>query len=339
MTRPGRPFEPVGGCRIVAGLGLVLVLLAAPLLADAQPTAGKVYRIGWLASAPYDDPLWAAFVEGLRERGWLEGRNFTVERRHSDGRNERFAGLVAQLIQGKPDLLVTGGTPATAAAQQATRAIPIVFFNVGDPVESGFVASLARPGGNLTGLASTSPGLNSKMIQLLKEAVPGLSRVAVFVNSTFPLHVTVYQPEVVAAARSLNLTVRSLEVRAPDDLDAAFATIAREKLSALVVLGQPPMFVARARLAKLALDHRVAAVNDRRETVEAGVLMSYGDRVSDSLRRLPYYIDRIFRGAKPADLPVEQPTKFYLAINLKTARALGLTISPSLLLQADQLIE
>ena len=211
-------------------------MLAAPLVADAQP-AERVYRIGWLANAPYDDPVWEAFIRGLRDRGWVEGRNFTVELRYSAGRNERLPGLATELVQGKPDLLVTVGTPASAAARQVTTTIPIVFYNVGDPVGSGFVASLARPGANLTGLASTSPGLHAKMLQLLKEAVPRVSRVAVFVNSAFPLHTTVYQPEVVAAARSLNLTLRPLEVRAPEDLDDAFATIAREKLSALVVLG------------------------------------------------------------------------------------------------------
>jgi len=322
----------------LVSLALALALLAAPLTADAQPAA-KVYRIGWLGNAPYEPADWEAFIAGLRERGWVEGRNFTVEYRYSEGRNERFPALAAELIQGKPDLLITGGSPATAAARQATTTIPIVFYNAGDPVSSGFAASLARPGGNLTGLASTSPGLHSKMLQLLKEAVPGTSRVAVFVNSTFPLHTTVYRPEVIAAAKSLDLTLRFLELRSPGDLDDAFATIACEKLSALVVLGQPPIFVARARLAKLALDHRVATVNDRRETVQAGLLMSYGDRVVDSMRRLPYYVDRILRGTKPSDLPVEQPTKFYLTVNLKTARALGLTLPPSLLIRVDEAIE
>src|SRR5712691_6998353 len=305
-------------------LTLVLFLLATALTAGAQP-AGKVYRIGWLGNAPYEPADWEAFIVGLRERGWVEGRNFTVEYRYSEGRNERFPALAAELVQGKPDLLVTGGSPATAAAQQATKTIPIVFYNAGDPVSSGFAASLARPGGNLTGLASTSPGLHSKMIQLLKEALPGTSRVAVFVNSNFPMHTTVYRPEVIAAAKNLNLTLRFLEVLSPGDLDGA-----------LVVLGQPPSFVARARLAKLALDHRVATINDRRETVHAGVLMSYGDRVVDSMRRLPYYVDRILRGAKPSDLPVEQPTKLYLTVNLRTAMALGLSIPPSLLSRADE---
>jgi putative ABC transport system substrate-binding protein len=263
-----------------------------------------------------------------------------IVRRYSEGRTERLPGLAAELVQLNVDLLVATGTPATAAAKQATTTIPILFALVGDPVASGFVTSLARPGGNLTGLGgSSSGGIHGKMVQLLKEALPQTSGVAVFVNPTFSLHTTVYVPEVETAARQLGLPLKHVAVRTPDDLDGAFATIAREKLSALVVLGQPLMFLARARIAKLALDHRVATVIWWREAVEAGVLMSYGDLNIDSIRRLPHYVDRVLRGTKPADLPVEQSTKFYLTINARTAKALGLTIPQLLFLLADQVIE
>jgi putative ABC transport system substrate-binding protein len=312
-------------------------LIAAPLGTAAQP-AGKVYRIAVLANV-FDPQLNDVFQQSLRELGWVEGRNIIFERRYSEGRNDRFPVLARELVRLQPDVMITSGTPATAAAKEATTTIPIIFAAVGDPVGSGLIASLARPGGNLTGLGSTGAGLHAKLVEFLNESIPRLSRVAVFVNSTFPLHTSVYRPEVEVAARSLNLTLTHVEVRTPEDLDGAFATITREKLGALVVLGQPLMFVFRARVAKLALDHRVATAIGWREAVEAGALMSYGELAIDYQRRLPYYVDRILKGARPADLPVGQPTKFYLTINMKTAKALGLTIPQSLLQRADQVIE
>ena len=322
----------------LAGTGAVL--LAAPLAAEGQQ-AGKTYRIGWLGNTPSGDPAnTAAFQQSLRDLGWVEGQNIVFERRYSEGRPERLPSLAAELVRLKPDLIVTmGGTPSAAAAKQATTTIPIVFCYVGDPVASGFVASLSRPGGNLTGLGATGAGIHAKLLELMKEALPRISTVAVFVNSTFSLHTNVTQPEVEAAARNLRLTLRNVEVRSPQDLDGAFESSAREKLDAVIVLGQPLMFTHRQRAAKLAIERQVPTAFYWREAVEAGALMSYGDRIIDAMRRCPYYVDRILRGAKPADLPVEQPTTFYLTINLKTAKALGLTIPQSLLARADEVIQ
>ncbi|HEU4367682.1 MAG TPA: ABC transporter substrate-binding protein [Methylomirabilota bacterium] len=310
--------------------------LAAPLVVAAQQ-AGKVYRIGMLwntANPAMEDVL----RQGLRELGWVEGQNFVFERRYSEGRNDRHPGLAGELVRLRPDLIITAGTPAALAAKAATTTIPVVFATVGDPVGSGVVESLARPGRNLTGTGSAGPELFGKQLALFKEAVPSLSRVGVFINSAFSLHAT-SRPHVEAAGRSLGLALTYVEVRTPEDVDGAFATLAREKLGAIHVLGQPMWFVLRARLAKLALDQRVAAMVPWREAVEAGALISYAEAVVGHMRRAPAYIDRILKGAKPADLPVEQPTEFELAINLRTAKALGVTIPPSLLLRADRTID
>jgi putative ABC transport system substrate-binding protein len=243
------------------------------------------------------------------------------------------------LVRLQPDLIIAVGTPGALAAKAATTTIPIVFAAVADPVGSSLVKSLARPGGNLTGISvGTGSGWSGKHLELLKEAVAPLSLVGVFINSAFSLHAMV-RPEVDAAARTLGLTLRYIEVRTPDDVEGAFTTLTREKLTAVLVLGQPLWFAARARLAKLALDHRVATVVGWREAAEAGALLAYGEWNVDHVRRLPKYIDRILKGANPADLPVEQPTTFRLTVNLRTAKALGLTIPQSLLQRADQVIE
>jgi putative ABC transport system substrate-binding protein len=242
------------------------------------------------------------------------------------------------LVRLQPDLIIAVGTPGALAAKAATTTIPIVFAAVGDPVGSGLVESLARPGGNLTGAGTTGSGLSGKQLELLKEAVPPLSLVGVFINSAFSLHAIV-RPEVDVAARSLGLTLKYIEVQTRDDIEGAFATLTRENLTAVLVLGQPLLFAVRARLAQLALDHRVATMSPWREAAEAGALLAYGEWNVDHIRRLPKYIDRILKGAKPADLPVEQATTLKLTVNLKTAKALGLTIPPSLLLRADQVIE
>jgi putative ABC transport system substrate-binding protein len=309
-------------------------LLAAPLAAEGQP-AGKVYRIGMLGTGrnpQMEDLLW----QGLRELGWIEGQNFVVERRYSEGRNDRHPAHAAELVRLQPDLIITVGTPATLAAKAATTTIPIVFLVVGDPVGSGLVSSLAQPGGNITGTGNAGPQLLGKHLELLKEAVPSLSRVGILINPAF--HVA-SRPVVEAAARGLGLTLIYVEVRTPEDIDGAFAEISREKLGTVLILPQPLAFAHRARLAQLALAHRVVTMVGWREAAEAGALMAYSDPIVRHLRRAPYYIDRILRGAKPADLPVELPTKFELTINLKTAKALGLTIPPSLLQRADQVIE
>jgi len=311
-------------------------LLAAPLAAEGQQ-AGKVYRIVGLWTNPFpqmEDVLW----QGLRELGWVEGQNFIFERRYSEGRNERHAAHAAELVRLQPDLIITTGTPATLAAKEATTTIPVVFVLVGDPVGSGLVRSLARPGGNITGIAATGPELLGKHAELLKEAIPSLSRVGVLINSPFSFHVAA-RPVAEAAAQNLGLRLTYVEVRKPEDIDGAFAEISREKLGTVLILPQPLAFAQRARLAQLALAHRVVTIVSWREAAEAGALMAYTTPIVEFLRREPYYIDRILRGAKPADLPVELPTKFELVINLKTAKALGLTIPPSLLQRADQVIE
>ncbi len=312
--------------------------LMAPRTAPAQQS-GKVFRIGFLSSTwAIKHPLWEVFITGMRELGWIEGQNFTVEHAVSEGHNERFPALAAELVQRKVDLIVTSGTPPTTAAKNATATIPIVFFFAGDPVGSGFVASLARPGGNITGLGGLGPGLYGKQLALLKEAVPKATRIAMMVNPVFPLH-TLGRAEVELVARSLGLTLTPVELRVPEDIDGAFATIAREKAHALLILGQPFMFAEREKIAKLALEQRLPAMNAFVELTQAGVLMSYAGKIVDDARRMPYYIDRILKGAKPSDLPVEQPTRFYLTINLKTAKAIGLAIPQSVLARADEVLQ
>jgi putative ABC transport system substrate-binding protein len=310
---------------------------------EAQQT-GKVYRIVGLWTNPtpqMEDVLW----QGLRELGWVEGQNFTFERRYSEGRSERHAAHVAELLRLQPDLIIAVGTPAALAAKEATTTIPIVFVLVADPVGAGLVRILARPGGNITGLAGSGPETLGKHVGFLKEAIPSLSRVGVLINSIFSFHVAA-RPVVEAAAQDLGLRLTYVEVRTPQDIDGAFAETSRsfaetsrQKLDTLLILPQPLAFTYRARLAQLALAHRVATMVGWREAVEAGALMAYSFPIVEFMRREPYYIDRILRGAKPADLPVEEPTKFELTINLKTAKALGLTIPPPLLQRADQLID
>ena len=312
-------------------------LLAAPLAAEAQQVR-KVYRIGMLWNTP-TPPMEEVLRQGLRELGWIEGQNFLFERRYSEGRNDRHPALAAELVRLHLDLIITAGSPATLAAKAATTTIPVVFQAVTDPVGQGLVESLGRPGRNLTGTAAgAGPELGAKYLQLLKEALPSLSRVGIFINSTFSLHANT-RPHLDEAGRRLGLALTYVEVRTPEEIDGAFATAAREKLPAIIVLGEVMWFVFRARVAKLALDNRVAMMVPFREAVETGALISYFDPTVWHVRRIPFYIDRILKGAKPADLPIEQPTEFALTINLKTAKALGLTIPPSLLQRADQVIE
>jgi putative tryptophan/tyrosine transport system substrate-binding protein len=311
-------------------------VLAAPLGAEAQQ-AGKIYRIGRIWNTPNpsaEDTL----RQALRELGWIEGQNFVFERRYSEGRNDRLPVLAAELVRLRPDVISTAGTPAALAAKAATTTIPVVFTVVGDPVGSGVVESLARPGRNLTGTGSAGSELAGKWLELFKEAVPSLSRVGVFINSADALHAS-DRPFVETTGRRLGLALTYVEVRTPEDVDGAFAALARENLQAVLVLGQPMLLALRARLAKLALDQRVVTMVPWRAAVEAGALISYLEALDWHIRRGAFCIDRILKGAKPADLPVERPTEFLLTINLKTAKALGLTIPPSLLLRADQVIE
>ncbi len=321
-------------------LSFILAFCSAPLAAQGQQ-AGKVHRIGWLATRDGDQDrlLRHQFVTGMRERGWIEGQNFTVEGFYSEGRNERFPAVAAELVQRKVDLIIAaGGMPASVAAKGATSAIPIVFFYLGDPVGAGLVASLARPGGNITGLGGLGPGILVKMLQLLKEAVPKATRIAILTNPTFPPHVA-FGTDAASAAQSLKVTLKPVELRSPEELDSAFATIASDKVDALMILGQPFLFRAGARVAKLAIEQRLPAMIPFEEVAENGVLMSYGSRLIDDVRRLPHYVDRILKGAKPAELPVEQPSRFYLTINLKTAKAIGIGVPPALLQRADRVID
>ena len=320
--------------------GAGAVLLAAPRAAEAQP-AGRVPRIGFLGTRSPSDtsPYLDAFRQGLRELGRVEGQNIVIDYRFAEGRFDRLSDLAAELVRLKVDIIVAATTPAAVAAKKATETIPIVAISVGDPVGLGLIASLARPGGNLTGL-SYSVGLEiaGKGLELLKETVPKVRRVAILSNPGNP-----FQPlaitEVNVAARSLGVQLQLLEARGPNELDGAFAAMAQERVGALLVVADSLFLLHRTRLADLAARSRLPAAYGSTENVEAGGLMSYGPSIRDFYRRAATYVDKILKGAKPGDLPVEQPTKFELVINLKTAKALGLTIPPSLLQRADEVIE
>ena len=321
--------------RGLLGGTLAVALVGVRAQSPARPPA----RIGWLSSAPVaPSPLWDAFVEGMRERGWVEGRDYTLINLRSEGRNERLPTLVAELVQRKVDLIIAGGTQPASAAMKAAPTTPVLFFFAGDPVGSGLVASLARPGGNVTGLGGLGAGLHARQLQMLKEAVPEATRVAMVFNPDFPLHAA-NRAEVEPAAQRLGVTLRPVELRSPADIDDAFASMAREKVHALHFFGQPFLYALGARAAALAIEHRLPAMIPFVEVARAGLLMSYGPRQIDDVRRLPHYIDRILKGAPPGEMPVEQPTRFYLTLNLKTAKAIGLAIPPSLRLQADEVIE
>jgi putative ABC transport system substrate-binding protein len=323
----------------LAGTGALL--LAAPLAAEAQQAA-KVVRIGILGTVPPTTPeisrIWDAFLQGLRELGYVEGQNLTIERRFSEGKAEWLPDLAADLVRLKVDIIVAAGTPGPFAAQSATKTIPIVMTNHGDPVGGGLVASLARPSGNITGLSILSPEIVGKQLELLKEAIPRVSRVAVLRNPTNKTHALSLK-EVEGAARSLKVQLQILEARAPSDVAGAFSAVTKESAGALIVLADPMFFGERTRIAELAAKLRLPMMTALREHAEAGGLMTYGANNSDVFRRAATYVDKILKGAKPADLPIEQPTKFDLVINLKTAKALGLTIPPSLLGRADEIIQ
>jgi ABC-type uncharacterized transport system substrate-binding protein len=321
--------------------GITLGLLAAPLAADAQQ-AGKVPRIGFLSLPSPSDrpPLLDAFRQTLRELGWVEGQNIAIDYRYAEGRVDRLPDLAAELVRLKVGLIVaSAGTQAATAAKNATETIPIVMIYVRDPVGTGLIASLARPGGNVTGV-SGSAGLElfAKQLELLKETVPKIRRVAILSNPDNAYHQLAIR-EVNVAARSLEVQLQLLEARGPNEFDGAFAAMAKERVEALLVLSDAIFGSHGTRLADLAARSRLPAAYGVREDVEAGGLMSYGPSLLDSYRRAATYVDRILKGAKPGDLPVEQPTKFELVINLKTAKALGLTIPPSVLGRADQIIQ
>ena len=324
------------------GLAVILSLTLAPLAGEGQQAA-KVPRIGYLTVDMAANPhVREAFLQGLRDLGYVEGRNVVIEYRDAEGQLERLPALAAELVALKVDVIVTaGGTLPALAAKQATKTIPIVFASAPDPVTDGLVTSLARPGGNVTGLSNLAAELVGKRLEQFKQAVPGVSRVAVL-----------WQPGGLGertekgmlkgaevAARALGVRLQFVEARSPADFDRAFTEMTRARADALTVLPSTMLNTERRRLVDLAAKNRLPAVYPWRESVDAGGLMSYGPNLADLFRRAAIYVDKILKGAKPADLPVEQPTKFELVINLKTAKALGITVPHSLLLRADQVIE
>jgi putative ABC transport system substrate-binding protein len=310
-------------------------LLAAPLAVEAQP-AGRVYRIGFLRAGRPPDGFVAGFKQGLQELGYVEGRNIIIEYRFTDGSVEQLPGLVEELIRLKVDLILASAAPPALAAQKMTRTLPIIFVGVIDPEERGIVSGLARPGGNTTGLTSHAADLNGKRLGILKELLPGLERVAVFWNPANPTNQT-QLTNTEAAARKLGVQVQPLPINNPDDFEPAFK--AARGAGALLQLDGPFLLTHRTRLVELAKRSRLPGIYGFKEVVEVGGLMSYGAHYKELYRRAATYVDKILKGTKPGDLPVEQPTKFELVINLKTAKALGLTIPPSLLQRADQVIE
>ena len=324
-----------------AFLGTLAVgLLITPSTVRAQP-AGKVRRIGYLSSgsSTANPQFVEAFRQGLRELGWVEGQNIVIEYRYAEARFDRLPELAAELVRLDVELIVATPTPAAVAARNATRTIPIVMRGVGNPVELGLVASLARPGGNVTGLSyNAGPEFFGKELALLQEAVPKVRRVAILSNPANPV-----QPLAIRsfkdAARSLGLQLLLLEARGPDALDDAFAAMTRERAGAVLVVADSMFSGHGGRLAGLAMKHRLPSMHGFREEAEAGGLMSYGPSFPFQFRRAAFFVDRILRGAAPGDLPVEQPTKFELVINLKRAKALGLTLPPSLLARADEVLQ
>jgi putative ABC transport system substrate-binding protein len=312
--------------------------LAAPLGAEAQHL-GKVYRIGYLLEglAQTTSPQGRALEETLRELGYVEGRNLVVERRFAEFQYDRLPDLAAELVRLKPDLILTGGNPSIAATKRATATVPVVMTWAIDPVGAGLVASLARPGGNITGLSlSTGPEFMAKQMEILHEVVPKVARVAVLRQTG---RAGTETAALESAARKRGLTILFADVRTPSDLAGAFAAMTRSRADALLILGGGMTYMSRRQIADLAVQHRLPGIHLFRAYAEAGLLLAYGQDPAAQYRGVATYIDKILKGARPADLPIQEPTQFELVINLKTAKALGLTIPPSLLQRADHVIE
>ena len=322
----------------VLSILFVMLLLALAVIAEAQQT-GKVPRIGYLASESpsNDNPRRDAFRQSLRQLGYSEGNNLVIEYRYADGKLNQLPDLAAELVRLRVDVVVTGGGPPTHAAKNATKSIPIVMINVSDPVALGFVSSLARPEENMTGFSSLQNELGGKRLELLKEVVPKLSRVAIIVNRGVPGY-GVQIKEVEVAARALGLQLQPLEVRESNDLEKAFSAITSGRAGGLTGLTNPTFTAFQGRIAELAVKNRIPSVYGHTTFAEAGGLMAYGPIIADLYRRAAIYVDKILKGAKPADLPVEQPKKFEFIINLKTAKQIGLTIPPNVLARADRVI-
>jgi putative tryptophan/tyrosine transport system substrate-binding protein len=310
-----------------------------PLSARAQqPT--KIPRIGLLSPfSPADTALWhKAFLRGLSDLGWVDGKNIAIEYRFAEGRNERLPGIIDELVRLKVDVIVTAVTNDTLAAKNASTGIPIVMAAAGDPVGTGIVASLARPGGNVTGLSQMNPELNGKRLELLKEIAPGISSVAVLLNPEDPIS-TLGWKEIELPAQKLKVEAHSLEVRNTAELDKALQQAVKARMNALAIMPNPVFVQNLKRIADFALQNQLPSMFHLREFANAGGLVSYGVDRNDLFQRAAAYVDKILKGAKPADLPIEQPTKFELVINLKTAKAIGLSVPPTLLSRADEVIE
>jgi putative ABC transport system substrate-binding protein len=314
---------------------LTLLIPASPQLAEAQQPA-KIPRIGFVAANRPDTPSIVEFRRGLRDLGYIEGKNILIEYRYVEGVAE-FPNLIAELVRLKVDVIVVPNTAGAQAAKNATTTIPVIFTSVGDPVGTGVVASLARPGGNITGLSNLSPELSGKQLELLKEAFPKISHVAALSETANPGNAASLG-EMKVAAEVLRVTLQRLEVRGPDDFEPAFSAIKRERASALIVLRNNLIRAHLAQIVGLAIKSRLPALYPDSFSTDAGGLMSYGPKPSEHFRRVAIYVDKTLKGAKPADLPVEQPTKFELVINLKTAKQIGVTISPNVLARADRVI-
>ena len=314
-------------------------LVVAPLTASAQ-SAAKVYRLGWLGTSPRSSVApTETFFQGLRELGYVEGQNLVVEHRYvREEQLDRLPALAAELVQSKVDIIVATGSLTPFAAKSATTTIPVVATNVSDPVGSGLVVSLARPGGNITGLSLLSLELLGKQLELFKTTVPRILRMAVLWNPASQTHPRMLN-EAEGSARTLGLRLERVSAGGLDDFDHAFSIMARARADAFLILGDPIFFARRSRIVELAAKHRLPGMFPQREYVDAGGLMSYGANLRENFRRAAIYVDKILKGTKPGDLPIEQPTKFELVVNAKTAKALGLTIPHSVLLRADQIIE
>jgi putative ABC transport system substrate-binding protein len=320
----------------------LLALGAVPLASLAQQET-KVRRIGFLAARSRSTPsnpdvYYDAFTQGMRELGYLDGKNLVVEWRFADGKSERLAGLAAELVRMKVEVIATHGTPATQAAQRATSTVPIVFAAASEPIGSGFAASLARPGGNITGLSLTTVDVSPKHLELLKMMIPRLSRIAFLMNPDTSSHPAILK-SVQAAAQTIGVRVLPLQARNPGEFERGFDVMKRERIEAVILAPDTFYIGQRRQYAELALKNRMPTMFSFREQVEAGGLMSYGQNLADHYRRAATYVDKILKGARPGELPIEQPTRLYLAINRKAAKALGLTISQELLLRADEVIE
>jgi putative ABC transport system substrate-binding protein len=316
------------------------VLSAAPLASFAQQPA-RVWRIGFLVASSRqtgDDGRYDAFLQGMRGLGYVEGKNLAIEWRFADGNYERLPALAAELVRLKVDLIVAVPSPAIRAAQQATTTIPIVFPSTGDPVGSGFAASLARPGSNLTGLSNSNLDVSAKTLELLTIMVPKLSRVAVLANPGSSTESAMLK-SIDAAAQKVGLQILSIEASTPEEIERAFSTMGRDRVDAVVIAADALFNMQRRQIAELAIKSRLPSISQGTVYAKAGGLMSYGQDSTESYRRAAQYVDKILKGAKPGDLPIEQPTRLNLLINLKTAKAIGLTIPQSLLLRADEVIQ